>query len=108
MRWSALIVSVVVLLSGSDATADDTSKAAVVANREALTVCVRQNLKTFRALGSLTPSGVAYFVGLTCSVKREDYRHALELDGTQDVPDLMRQIDTRILAFILDSIEKGN
>jgi hypothetical protein len=77
--------------------------ATVVAARIALAACARDNMKRFREDRDLTPSGLAYFVGLTCTTAREDYRHTLENAGVADVPTLMREIDTRIVAFIVQS-----
>jgi hypothetical protein len=79
------------------------AQAPVVTARIALASCVRDNVLKFKGSGDISPIGLAYLVGLTCSAPRDAYRSALEKSGVPNVAAVMSQVDNRIVAFVVRS-----
>ena len=69
--------------------------------RNALATCVQTSVKQLLAKPGLTPIGLAAFVGLNCASARDAYQQSLEHAGVAEVPKLMQQVDTRIVAFVV-------
>jgi len=107
MKSFALLISTLLVLNSSVVRAEET-ETSVASARMALADCVKKSTRSFRAVGSLSAEGITYFVGLACSGDREAYLQSIQKHDIKDVSNLMSQIDARIVAYVLYSIQKAD
>ena len=61
--------------------------------KKALIEYVQHGVERLKPVRELTIPGRAYFIGLACTLQREDYRKALEKTGTSHAKEMMQEVD---------------
>ncbi len=102
-----VIITVLMLGVTTKAYSQSTVPSRVSAARDAFAQCIINNSKVFGSVAGALPSGVAFFVGLTCGRVREDYRQSLLKSGMTDAETVLQVMDAHAIDFVLKEFAKN-